>query len=146
MMKAQLIRIQHSEVQTLGLLTIYKVDPQYEDMPLGSFMTLELAWRNNQRRISCIPEGTYSLHPHYSAKFGKCLHVRMPEGNSTITGGRTGILIHKGNRYDQILGCILPGLILEDLNKDGYLDVKYSGHAMDAICDLIKDVTPFEII
>ena len=145
-MKATLVRFRHDEVQTLGLFTIYKVDSQYEDMPLGSFMTLELAWRDNQRRISCIPEGKYELHPWQSAKFGKCLRVTMPGGDATITGGRTGILMHKGNRFDQILGCILPGLILEDLNNDGHLDVKYSQAAMTAITDLITEVIPFEIL
>ena len=146
MMKATLVRFEHTEVQTLGYLTIFKDDPQYEDRPLGCFMTLELAWKNNERRISCIPQGMYELHPHYSAKFGKCLYVKMPGGNATITGGRTGILMHKGNRFDQILGCILPGLILEDLNADGHLDVKYSQAAMTAITDLITEIIPFEIL
>jgi hypothetical protein len=141
-MKAILKRHQADEVQTLGQLFILEDN----DMPLGSFMTLELPWRNNERRVSCIPAGKYELHPHYSPRFGKCLWVKMPGGDPTVTGGRTGILVHKGNYYSEILGCILPGLILMDINKDGYKDVKYSAPAMTAICDLITDVTPFEII
>lgn len=71
-------------------------------------VTLELPWRNNERKISCIPEGLYL-----------CERVR----NRTTTGGtqiddtfiianvkdRDGILFHVGNSTKDSNGCILIG-------------------------------------
>ena len=51
---------------------------------------IELPWLNNQRNVSCIPEGEYNaikeLHPTKGKVF-RLLYVR----------GRSGILVHKGN-------------------------------------------------
>jgi len=44
--------------------------------------------------------------------------------------GREYILIHQGNFYTQIRGCILVGQDLEDINKDGILDVTQSVFTM----------------
>jgi len=65
--------------------------------------TLELPWRNNQRRISCIPADTYI-----------CKRDRYNRGNyeafelQNVTG-RTEIKIHKGNYPSHVLGCIIVG-------------------------------------
>ncbi len=37
--------------------------------------TIELPWLENQRRISCIPEGTYVIKKRYSPKFKWHLEV-----------------------------------------------------------------------
>lgn len=73
-------------------------------------VTLELPWRGNQRRVSCIPEGHYDCYYGSSSK-GNVYHVGgVP--------GRDGILIHAGNwagdktkglRSD-VEGCILLGM------------------------------------
>ena len=64
--------------------------------------TIELPWLNNQRRISCIPEGRYLLQKRYSPKFNwhiEVLHVK----------GRSGILIHPANdALKELKGCIAP--------------------------------------
>ena len=31
--------------------------------------TIELPWRNNKARVSCIPEGIYKIRKRFSAKF-----------------------------------------------------------------------------
>ena len=64
--------------------------------------TIELPWLNNQRRISCIPEGEYLLEQRFSPKFGWHLHlIHVP--------GRDLILIHPANdAKKELLGCIAP--------------------------------------
>jgi len=64
--------------------------------------TIELPWRGNARKISCIPEGRYPLKKRYSRKFGWHFHVtKVPE--------RSLILIHPANcARKELQGCIAP--------------------------------------
>lgn len=64
--------------------------------------TIELPWRANQKRISCIPEGSYHLKARYTEKRGWHLQVvKVP--------GRTWILFHPANdALRELLGCIAP--------------------------------------
>ena len=104
---------------------------------------IELPWLNNQRNVSCIPEGEYNaikeLH-QTKGKVFRLLYVR----------GRSGILIHKGNYVAGYVkdseGCILPGLYHEDINGDGNMDVAESGKAMDALWDNLPDKFKIVII
>lgn len=66
--------------------------------------TIELPWRQNARRISCIPEGTYVLRKRYSARF---------KWHFEVVGvpGRSAILLHPANDAGRELkGCIAPVL------------------------------------
>jgi hypothetical protein len=64
--------------------------------------TIELPWRDNQRSISCIPEGKYILRKRYTQKFK--WHIEI-----TNVPGRAGILFHPANHAAQELhGCIAP--------------------------------------
>ncbi|WP_369765319.1 DUF5675 family protein [Flavobacterium sp. WC2429] len=64
--------------------------------------TIELPWLENQRRISCIPEGEYVLQKRFSPKFKWHLHLRN-------VPGRDFILIHPANdAKKELLGCIAP--------------------------------------
>lgn len=126
-MKAKLIRTWYDDKQTLGQLDV-------GDLTL---YTLELPWKDNQRRISCIPEGTYRVTSHISKKFGKCFWVREVQG-------RSGILIHAGNYHWHTLGCILVGLDHKDSNEDGLLDVISSTKAMKKLLEY--DITELEVI
>ena len=64
--------------------------------------TIELPWLENQKRISCIPEGEYILQKRFSHKFKWHLHLmNVP--------GRDLILIHPANDAKrELLGCIAP--------------------------------------
>ena len=64
--------------------------------------TIELPWRNNVQRLSCIPEGCYKLR--------KCIYTKHGEqiGIPAVLG-REAILIHKANNaMKQLMGCIAP--------------------------------------
>lgn len=62
--------------------------------------TIELPWKNNQARVSCIPEGTYELVKRWSPKFGR--HWKVMD-----VPGRKDILIHPANEaLRELKGCI----------------------------------------
>ena len=69
--------------------------------------TLELPWVDNQRNISCIPEGVYPVRlrlPRESAT-RDYLHLLVQE-----VPNRDFILVHRGNFPSQTQGCLLVGL------------------------------------
>lgn len=84
---------------------------------------LELPWRNNERKVSCIPEGAYKLVRRNSARFGDHFHV-------VDVPNRTFILIHHGNYTSDIEGCLLVGSRHQDINGDGIIDVTSSRFTM----------------
>jgi len=104
-----------SKKQTLGEFRL--IDDNCKVLFTGK--TLELPWLNNQTQKSCIPTGTYQVVPRFSPKFKNHFHV-------LDVPGRSYILIHPGNYFTQILGCILVGENHTDINKDGYKDVTNS--------------------
>jgi hypothetical protein len=79
--------------------------------------TLELPWRNNQRSVSCIPEGEYLVttsgpvlkdDPNTEVDESGGRNPR-PYSHYIIHNvpGRSGILIHKGYNPSWSQGCIL---------------------------------------
>lgn len=65
-------------------------------------LTIELPWRNNEKRVSCIPEGNYVLKKRFSAKFRWHLEV-------IGVSGRSLILFHPANNaQSELNGCIAP--------------------------------------
>jgi hypothetical protein len=64
--------------------------------------TIELPWKNNQRRISSIPAGRYPLSKRYSQKFKS--HILLEN-----VPNRDLILIHPANNaMRELNGCIAP--------------------------------------
>jgi len=68
-----------------------------------SLWTLECPWRDNQIFVSCVPDGSYPLVAFDSPEHPDTWVL-------TPVPGRTGILIHVGNKIEDTQGCILPGL------------------------------------
>lgn len=72
---------------------------------------IELPWQNNQRNISCIPEGTYDIIPRTSPRFRNHLHVQDVSGRSLI-------LIHPANdATKELRGCLSPVSQLSGIGK-----------------------------
>ena len=64
--------------------------------------TIELPWRNNKARVSCIPEGKYKIRKRFSAKFKWHLEI-------TNVKNRKYILFHPANNaLKELNGCIAP--------------------------------------
>ena len=82
----------------------------------GQFLgfAIELPWLNNERNVSCIPEGEYELKARYSVKFKHHLHLINVDGRSLI-------LLHPANNAKRELrGCIAPVTQLTGIGKGTY--------------------------
>ena len=74
-------------------------------------LTIELPWKNNETKVSCIPEGKYQLTKRYSLRFGWHLLV-----NNVVN--RSYILIHAFNdTVKESKGCIAPVSVLTGNGK-----------------------------
>jgi hypothetical protein len=94
MMNLTVVRKWISEKSTIGELLI--------DGKKYCF-TLELPWKNNEKGVSCIPEGEYKVIVDWSnSKKTHLPHV-------LDVPNRDGIRIHIGNFPKDIQGCILVG-------------------------------------
>ena len=69
--------------------------------------TLENPWQDNQRNISCIPEGIYPVRLRLPRESGTrdYIHLLVKDVKD-----RDYILIHIGNTAKDTSGCILVGL------------------------------------
>jgi len=65
--------------------------------------TIERPWLNNEKFISCIPEGDYPLEWDLKGRIRNVPRLRNTEP-------RTQINIHAANHPSELHGCIAPGL------------------------------------
>lgn len=73
--------------------------------------TIELPWKENQKSISCIPEGRYEIVKRFNSKF-KWHFILIGVLN------RSYILIHPANdALKELKGCIAPVSILSAAGK-----------------------------
>jgi hypothetical protein len=128
-MRAEIKRY-YGQKETLGHLTVFDENNQVA----FECKTLELPWKDNQRMISCIPEGDYLVKKRMAFESRPYDHFILLN-----VSRRDSILIHTGNRYDQILGCILVGDKFADINADGVLDVLNSGLTLRSFVALMPD-------
>jgi hypothetical protein len=73
--------------------------------------TIELPWKDNQKGVSCIPEGRYEIVKRYSPRFQWHLLVKgVPQ--------RSVVLIHPANdALRELKGCIAPVCTLTGAGK-----------------------------
>ena len=70
----------------------------------GKFIsyTIELPWKRNETKVSCIPEGKYFIRKRYSLKFKWHLEIYDVSNRSLI-------LFHPANNaLTELNGCIAP--------------------------------------
>jgi hypothetical protein len=90
--------------------------------------TIELPWRDNERSVSCIPEGRYMLSLRWTSRWGWHFQIlKVPD--------RDWILIHPANcALRELRGCIAPVM---DLTGPG------NGlRSREAITRLYKKIEP----
>ncbi len=86
----------------LELIRTYDPEGTNGELKLVVCSTIELPWLQNQRSVSCIPEGRYELKKRVTQKRGQHLLVMN-------VNGRDGILIHPANdAKKELRGCIAP--------------------------------------
>ena len=99
-------------------------------------VTLEPAWEDNKKGISCIPSGPYNCKRVKSPKFGDTFEILDVEE-------RTHILFHKGNSERNTQGCVL---IAEEFGKlNGKAAVLASGRGFAEFMSILKEVDEFEL-
>ncbi|BDD07506.1 DUF5675 family protein [Aureibacter tunicatorum] len=129
-----IIRTETSPAGTYGDLFIFN-----NDNLKYTCKTLELPWRNNQRNISCIPEGLYKGIKHQSPKFGKCFKILN-------VANRSHILIHPANYTRQLQGCIAIGQRHIDIDGDGIKDITSSKATLNELLEILPDNININII
>jgi len=73
--------------------------------------SIELRWANNERNVSCVPEGVYPVAIIQHPKFSECLQINGVKG-------RSGILVHVANdAQKELRGCIAPVFSLNGNGK-----------------------------
>lgn len=137
-MRVLIKRFDYDTEQTLGDFFVFNERNGIE----YTCKTLELEWKNNERRVSCIPEGGYLVRKRWSKKYGSHFIVLQKDGNHVE--GRSYILIHHGNFNRDILGCILVGENHIDIDGDGFRDVTSSKKVMQELNEILDD--EFEMI
>ncbi len=142
-MRAVLCR-EYYEKQTHGELKIYNEDSGELEFVCK---TLELPWLENQRNISCIPEGFYDVVPRSSTKYSDHLHITNVEGRSLI-------LIHWGNYagsvnpktgHADIRGCVMVGKDFVDIDGDGIKDITSSKNTFKELMKVAPDGFVLEV-
>ena len=141
------IRITYKEKQTEGRLYVYN-----ERNGVGySCDTLELPWLDNQKRISCIPEGEYDVIKHVSPKFGECFWVlNVPDRSEILLHDKVNFVGSKNPRTQKsdILGCVIPYETSMDIDGDGVRDIapKSSTVAMQKLLKILPNKFKLKIM
>jgi len=118
----KIIRKKQDINQTLGTCVVYDEC----DMPVFSALSLERGWRENTKRVSCVPLGSYNVVLEHSNRF------KMDLWELKDVEGRSECKFHSANYWYQLNGCIALGNRLADINNDGYNDVLSSKQTMKA--------------
>tara|TARA_R100001594_G_scaffold35736_1_gene65264 strand:+ start:8526 stop:8933 length:408 start_codon:yes stop_codon:yes gene_type:complete len=95
--------------------------------------TLELPWKDNEKRVSCIPKGVYEVkkrHTEESKYKYEHLHILDVENRELI-------LLHIGNYPKNSKGCILLG---------NTRALNFVGESRKAFYKLMYDLGSFERI
>ncbi len=72
--------------------------------------TLELPWKFNTPKVSCIPQGDYTI----SYRNDESYHVKEAYTVEPVLK-REGILIHVANEVSELQGCIAIGIKSDDI-------------------------------
>jgi hypothetical protein len=134
-MRIEIFRLEYEEKQVLGDCVITE-----DDQELFSSKSLERADNNNQRMISCIPEGEYKCVLEYSARFKTDLWEIKGVPN------RSECKFHSANYWHQINGCIALGDRLVDIDNDGFRDVLNSKNTMKKFHKVLEGLTEIQLI
>ena len=126
-MDLQIKRICYTDQGVFGVLV-------KDDFPVC--LTLELPDRDNQKNISCIPEGNYL-----------CKRVQSPSHGNTFevchVPHRSHILFHKGNTAKDAKGCILLGRFFGSL--DGKPGIMRSSEAFAQFLEISRGSDKFNL-
>lgn len=91
--------------------------------------TIELPWKNNEKNISCIPEGCYQIVKRFSSRFKNHFWIKNVPNRSLI-------LIHPANNaIKELKGCIAP--VFKTINHGVG---EYSRKAFDKLSNVLNPI------
>ena len=106
-------------------------------------VSLERIWANNKPNESCIPVGEWLAKRHISTHFGETFEI-------TGVPGRTDVLLHWGNFWQNSLGCILLGekydKIVNKLNGSIQNGIGESKEAFTEFMEKLKGEQEFRLV
>lgn len=115
--------------------------------------TLELAWRNNAISTdpavaSCIMAGIYLVHWQPATRlrpydFYRFSHVPGRHWHPDLRA--SSVLVHRGNKVEDLLGCICPGSRHTDVDNNGVPDLVESGKKLLWMTQNLPKVFELEI-
>jgi len=103
-------------------------------------VSLERGWRNNEKNISCVPEGKYDLKLEWSPRFKKDLWELYGVPN------RSEIKFHVANYWKELNGCIALGMKHKDINGDGDPDITSSRITMNNFHNIMSGMSQAKVI
>lgn len=120
-------RVTDNDKQTLSSVAVVK-----DGKIIYTCFFIELAWKNNQKSISCIPARTYWVVKRKAFENGS----RFNHDHFEVLNvrNRTYIKWHIANYYWNLKGCMGPGKSAHvDMDGDGQVDVGDSTKTMKAL-------------
>ena len=129
-------RFSVDKTQAVGVATVLNA----KGKPILTCKSLERGWNNNEKMISCVPKGRYTIKLEWSNRFGANLWELKNVPN------RSECKLHSANYWNQLNGCIALGLSLRDINGDGEVDATSSRRAMKDFTRAMGNATEAEII
>ena len=135
-MRVEIYRFFSDNNQTSGVCII-KDD---NDFPLFTALSLERGNRGNQKGVSCVPSGKYTIKYEYSNKF-KC---NLWELKNVLN--RSECKFHAANFWNQLNGSISLGRTYKEIDNNSYKDLTNSKSTMKSFHEVLKNETELELI
>lgn len=130
----EVIRDKEQSIETKGVLTFGKF----------SCKTLELAWKENKKGISCIPVGSYTWRKRERTNNIPYRHILIENVPS-----RDGVCIHAANyaagNKVQLKGCIAVGTAYTDLDGDKIDDIVNSKVTFENLMAILPETGTIKI-
>lgn len=118
----------------------YSPDGTFGKLYIEDFVcyTCEKPWEGNAKRVSCIPEGNYTMELRQSGVVSDSTAGEFVEGwEIKDVPGRTFIMLHPANWPSELAGCISQGRHYAIMRKAN--GVTHSRDTFREMMNLLRD-------
>ena len=139
--RLRLLRTSDNGTETLGTYSIFDENGNV----MFGLHCLELAWKNNERQVSCISAKIYEVQKLETTAELATSRLTYPHFWIKNVPDRSGVKIHAANYVRDLLGCQAPGVSTADIDGDGQIDVTASKKALKMMLDVLPENFLMEI-